>query len=51
LLRLARGEPLPELNGYRIGVSMVRHAVEAIGDLSDMEALLSQGRTRRRPAA
>jgi carbamoyl-phosphate synthase large subunit len=51
LVHLARGEPLPEVNGYRIGVSMVRHAVEAIGDLSDMEALLSQGRTRRRTAA
>lgn len=47
LVRLARGEPLPPYDGYKVGVSMVRHAAEAIGDLSDMEALLSTGRTRR----
>jgi len=50
LVRLALGEPLPKYEPYRVGVSMVRHAVEAIGDLSDMEALLAGGRTRRRAA-
>jgi carbamoyl-phosphate synthase large subunit len=50
LVKLALGEPLPAYGPYNVGVSMVRHAVEAIGHLSDMEALLSKGRTRRRAA-
>lgn len=50
LLRLARGEPVPDLTQYRVGISYVRHAVEAIGDLADMESLMALGRARRRDA-
>lgn len=47
LVRLAQGRPWPSAGGYRAGVFYVRHATEAIGDLSDIEALMTHGRTRR----
>lgn len=48
LLRLARGEPLPDYGAYRAGVFYVRHAAEVVGDVRDLEALMASGRTRRR---
>jgi len=48
LLKLALGEPLPQYGGYRVGTCYVRHAVEAVGDLEDIESLLAFGRMRRR---
>ncbi|MFN7974679.1 MAG: ATP-grasp domain-containing protein [Acidobacteriota bacterium] len=45
---LALDRELPSYDPYRPGVSYVRHASEAIGDPADIEALLTEGRTRRR---
>jgi carbamoyl-phosphate synthase large subunit len=50
LLRLALDEPLPDYGAdgsYRAGVFYVRHAAEAVGDLTDIEALMTSGRARR----
>ncbi|HEY4240789.1 MAG TPA: ATP-grasp domain-containing protein [Kofleriaceae bacterium] len=46
-LRLALGEPLPDYGDYRAGVFHVRHASEVIGDLSDLETLMTTGRIAR----
>lgn len=50
VVALAESRPLPVYAPYRPGVSYVRHAAEAIGDTRDIEALLTEGRTRRRAA-
>jgi carbamoyl-phosphate synthase large subunit len=47
LVRLAQGRPWPSFDGYRAGVFYVRHAAEAVGELADIEALMTHGRTRR----
>lgn len=47
LVHLAQGRALPPAADYRAGVFYVRHASEAIGDLDDIEALMTYGRTRR----
>ncbi|NUN49273.1 MAG: ATP-grasp domain-containing protein [Candidatus Brocadiae bacterium] len=51
LVCLAQNRALPPYPAPRAGVCFVRHAVEAIGDLSDMESLMTLGRMRPRPAA
>jgi carbamoyl-phosphate synthase large subunit len=45
-LALARGEALPTYDGYRAGVFYVRHAAEAVGELADIEALMTTGRMK-----
>jgi carbamoyl-phosphate synthase large subunit len=47
LCRLALGQPLPTFPSYRAGVFHVRHAAEVIGELGDLEALMTVGRARR----
>ncbi len=49
LVRLALGEPLPDYPDGRAGTSFVRHAVETIAEVEDLETLLAFGRMRRRP--
>jgi len=47
LVELALGRPVPKYPPYRAGVFYVRHAVEACGELADLESLMAYGRTRR----
>jgi carbamoyl-phosphate synthase large subunit len=47
LVELALGRPIPRFAPYRAGVFYVRHAVEACGELADLESLMAYGRTRR----
>lgn len=47
LVHLAQGRALPPLGAYRAGVFYIRHAAEAVGDLLDIESLMTHGRTRR----
>lgn len=44
LLRLALGQHPPKFERYRAGVFYVRHASEAIGSMSDLEAMVYRGR-------
>jgi carbamoyl-phosphate synthase large subunit len=48
LVCLAEGRAIPAYPAPRAGTCFVRHAVEAVGDLSDIESLMTLGRTRRR---
>ncbi len=49
LVSLALGEPAPRQTAYRSGVFYVRHAVEAIGTIADLDEIYSRGRRSSAP--
>lgn len=49
LVELALGRPVPALEAYRTGVFYVRHAVEAIGCVADLDDIYSRGRRSSAP--
>ncbi|HET9958545.1 MAG TPA: ATP-grasp domain-containing protein, partial [Polyangiaceae bacterium] len=44
LLRMALGKEVPRFEPHQAGVFYVRHASEAIGNISDLEHIVHQGR-------